>query len=104
LQRVVRICRSPKVQEESINVIRSSEIRNWEEKLTIADKVLLHLARAFVANPEVLVVHKPTLVFDHAMSIHVMQLLQKFVRDRGLHVEGDRRVRHMRTCIRTTSS
>lgn len=103
IERVVRICRNLKVQEETINVIRSSEICNWEEKLALTDKVLLHLARALIANPEVLVIHKPTLVFDHAMSVQVMHLLQKFVRDRGLHVEGDHRVRRMRTCIMTAS-
>merc|ERR1719327_366646 len=43
------------------------------------DKCLLHMARAMVMNPEILVLHKPLQQFDNAHARKVLQLLREFV-------------------------
>jgi len=51
---------------------------------------LIHLARAFIADPEVLVVHEPTFFLAQDLSRVVMEALAAFVKLRGL-VPDDQR-------------
>merc|ERR1719191_534815 len=43
------------------------------------DRCLLHLARALVMNPEILVVHKPVMNFDRFHAKRILTLLREFV-------------------------
>lgn len=52
--------------------------------LPFTEKCLLHIARAFVANPHVLVLHKPLEHFNTLMSQRIVDLLREFVDNRGL--------------------
>merc|ERR1712205_206783 len=77
----------------------------WGETLSHTQQQLLSLARALIANPEFLVAHKPTLGFDHACRMIVLQALKDFVRKRGL--EQDEQALHLRrprTCIFSLSA
>jgi len=45
---------------------------------------LIHLARAFICNPEVLVLHEPTFFLPKELCVVVMDALREFVTNRGL--------------------
>jgi len=76
----------------------------WGEVLSNATRHLLSLARAFVANPEVLCVHKPTMPFDEVNSRKVFQVLLDFVRNKGLEQDPkNMHLRRPRTCLITSS-
>merc|ERR1711920_307914 len=72
--------------------------------LSFTQQCLLCLARAFVMNPELLCLHKPTMVYDENRSIMIMTLLRRFVVEKGLEqCVSQRQFRRPRTCIMTTS-
>lgn len=65
---------------------------------------IYHLARAFVLNPTVLCIHKPTHAFDDQMTDVIMRVITTFVEDRGLCVrDSDLHGRFLRTCIFTST-
>ena len=49
--------------------------------------MLLNLARALVANPEILVIHKPTLGFDDDLADNTIQVLREYV-DKWVNLFG----------------
>lgn len=68
--------------------------------LSHTDMALLHLARAFVMNPEVLIIHKPLSHFDDLHSRLVIELLREFVDLRGIEKPiEDYATRRLRSCI-----
>merc|ERR1711869_3576 len=74
--------------------------------LSAADRKLLHLARALLADPDVLVVHKPGIYFDTDMQPVIWKALRAFVDDSGVdstrHTALGASLRP-RTCIFSTS-
>jgi len=77
----------------------------WMPKLTYTDQAAIHLARAFVMNPEVLVMHRPTIHFDILRAENVYTLLHEFVEYRGIELAASERERRRpRTCFMTSSS
>merc|ERR1712032_814 len=72
--------------------------------LSHTDRYLIHLARALVMNPEVLIIHKPLSNFDDLHGGRVLELLREFVDMRGVEkpVHG-RRLQRPRTCIFSVS-
>merc|ERR1712032_1454952 len=103
LDRVNKVCRRLRVSETTMEIIKSDLERNWDEYLSTTQKASLHLARALIASPEVLVIHKPTMFFDDPTADTVMDALQCFVHERGVDVEGDPILRRARTCVITAS-
>ena len=75
-------------------------------RITRTDKQLIHIARAFVMNPEVLLIYKPTNLLDPVHSQLVVQMLKEFTKNRGLFVPDDEPLimRRKRTVIFTASS
>jgi len=68
--------------------------------LSHTDMCILHLARAFVMNPDVLVLHKPLANFDDTRARLVLDLMHEFVHQRGLEKPPkERALRRPRTCI-----
>ena len=51
------------------------------------ESAIVHLARALVVNPEVLVVHRPAIHFDGKLGKLVMALLREHVDQRGLALD-----------------
>lgn len=79
-------------------------IAEWGELLSLTQKMLLNLSRAFIANPEVLVCHKPTLTFDTDLADNTLELLREFCDEKGLEMDPDMiEFRRPRTCIITTT-
>merc|ERR1712176_736712 len=95
-QRVVRICQriglSLPIIEVLVNSIevflsgRDMELqdRKWRQKISVSETNLIHLARAFIYNPEVLVLNRPTLALSEDSAGVVLELVREFVDKRGL--------------------
>lgn len=79
------------------------QIENWRDVLSLTQRVLLNLARALVSNPEVLIIHKPTLVFDDDLGEHTFDVLREFVDEKCLVMDPAMwSHRRPRTCVATT--
>lgn len=78
--------------------------REQEASLSMSDQTLLHIARALVMNPEVLVIHKPTAAFDENQADLIVQILREFVDNRGFEEPLEtKNSRSPRTCIFSVS-
>merc|ERR1712159_955825 len=99
------ICQRLGVSEVVLACIRDESINmNWKETLSLTERMLLHIARGLVANPEVLVIHKPTLVFDDIHAKRVFGALRSHVDEKGLEQDPSQWVnRRPRTCFCTFS-
>lgn len=111
-KRVVAILKRLKVQDQIIPLLdpehdskHHRELPNWNDMLSLSQRALLHLARALVNNPEVLVLHKPTLYLDEEMTANTFKVLRDFVNDKGLEQDpAGKANRRPRTCITTTKT
>lgn len=76
----------------------------WMARLSATEHALVHIARAFVVNPEVLVIHRPTLRFNEDQRTRIMELLAQFVDERGIEgdTSGPMMFRRPRTCFFTS--
>lgn len=78
---------------------------DWVRKFSSTDHARLNLARAFVHNPECLVMHMPVITFSDEEAKDMMALLQKHVRERGLALpDRDRKYRRPRTVFVSASA
>jgi ABC-type multidrug transport system fused ATPase/permease subunit len=109
-QRVIAICDEMKISEKITRYLNPenkdlfSTTAQWGEVLSQTQRSQLNLARAFVSNPEVLVLHKPTAVFDDKDAAHIFRCLRKFVDEKGLAMDpAGFHYRRPRTVIMTTS-
>jgi len=77
----------------------------WQEKLSATEKNKIHLARALIVNPEVLVLHRPITSYDPKTATNMMRIIKEHVDNRGFQVNphsvGRRRPR---TCFFTPSN
>mmetsp|Transcript_83221 Transcript_83221/g.178409 ORF Transcript_83221/g.178409 Transcript_83221/m.178409 type:complete len:576 (-) Transcript_83221:100-1827(-) len=74
----------------------------WCQRLSNAQLAKLHLARAFIMNPEVLVLQRPLMHFNEDESVEIMELMRQYVTNRGIFLpEGVRHLRRPRTCFFT---
>ena len=75
--KVLRILR--RLQLGSLEPWLHAEKREWEHKLAATDKAAIHLARALVMNPEVLVLNRPTIYFDDETQGEIFGLIKEHV-------------------------
>jgi len=104
LERIEDICRRLGLREDTMAFLRSNVHKvDWLSYFSQTQRQLCHLARALVANPEVLCIHKPTQVLDHGLTLQVMNCIIEFVRKRGL-LQDDSTMfnRRPRTCVFTS--
>jgi ABC-type multidrug transport system fused ATPase/permease subunit len=77
----------------------------WTTVLTDSAKARLTLARAFIMNPEVLVVNKPTMAFNAREKQDIIRALRSHVDERGLALPQDEwRLRRPRTVFFSMSA
>merc|ERR1719311_936389 len=83
-----------------IGMLDESEPRRWTEQFSAKEKQLLNLARAFVNNPEIVVMHTPMQCFGDTEAEPLMRVFKEFVEWRGvaLSEEGFAK-RHPRTVV-----
>jgi ABC-type multidrug transport system fused ATPase/permease subunit len=71
--------------------------------LSRSDRKLIHLARALIYNPEVIVIHTPGMYFDRDMKTTILEAMKDFVKERGLEMDPTTKsIRRPRTCIFST--
>eukprot|EP00930_Biecheleria_cincta_P096169 TRINITY_DN88042_c0_g1_i1.p1 TRINITY_DN88042_c0_g1~~TRINITY_DN88042_c0_g1_i1.p1 ORF type:complete len:853 (+),score=141.83 TRINITY_DN88042_c0_g1_i1:146-2704(+) len=73
--------------------------KSWRLKISSAQCALINFARALVANPNVLIVHRPTANLNKDNQLKVMMSLRQFVQNRGLEYDTPAETRRPRTCI-----
>jgi len=84
---------------------RSEIFRSWMSMLSYTDFARINLARAFIMNPECLVLHKPALAFDDSEAKDIIRLLRLHVDEKGLLLpEEGRTYRRRRTVFFTAAS
>jgi len=64
--------------------VESTDRKMWQSQLTVCERHSLNLARALIANPYLICIHKPTMAYGAKYSNMVMQILTTFVRNRGI--------------------
>jgi ABC-type multidrug transport system ATPase subunit len=71
--------------------------------LSRSDRKLVHLARALIYNPEIMIIHAPTAGFDRTHQHHIIDVLRTYVDEKGVLMEARTRTRRRpRTCIFST--
>eukprot|EP00747_Dinoflagellata_sp_TGD_P075084 gnl/TRDRNA2_/TRDRNA2_158591_c0_seq1.p1 gnl/TRDRNA2_/TRDRNA2_158591_c0~~gnl/TRDRNA2_/TRDRNA2_158591_c0_seq1.p1 ORF type:complete len:914 (+),score=138.86 gnl/TRDRNA2_/TRDRNA2_158591_c0_seq1:97-2838(+) len=74
----------------------------WHERLTYTEKTKIHLARALIMNPEVMVAQRPLLHYSPETSEHILNVLRVHVKNRGVCLPEEQcRNRRPRTCFFT---
>lgn len=63
------------------------EVRGWDRRISRSQAHLIHLARCFIFNPDVLVLHRPVDHVDPELEDQLMKLFRDFVDNRGLNIE-----------------
>lgn len=103
-ERVERICKHLGLPEHIIGLLDSDKVVGWKSVLSATECCLLHIARALVFNPELLILHTPTVMLNDAAATRVLNTLQKYVRNHGLEKDPTKKhLRRPRTCIFTAS-
>eukprot|EP00434_Breviolum_minutum_P008504 symbB.v1.2.007502.t1/scaffold444.1/size204903/2 len=105
MDRVLNICERLLLPPVVLNEIASRETleRDWSSKLSSTQCQALLLARAFITNPELLCLEKPTEQFPKDQAENICMLIREHVNGRGLEVEDSKMLlRRPRTCIFST--
>lgn len=78
---------------------------SWINAFSHTDYARLNLARVLVCNPEVLVMHKPTVDFDDRERLELIKLLREHVDEKGIELPAQSSAtRRLRTVFFTSSS
>jgi ABC-type transport system involved in cytochrome bd biosynthesis fused ATPase/permease subunit len=86
-------------------LMREATMDCWEQTLTRSHKMKLHLARALIANPEVMILERTMQGFNEEVANDVLDMLQKHVEERGLALPHEGRAsRRPRSVFFTTDS
>lgn len=102
-ERVVRIMR--RLDLDRLVAELDEPLSVWINHSTSTEITAIHLARALVANPEVLVLHRPLLNFDDTSRAKILEILHDYVESRGVELpEAELAKRRLRTCIMSTAS
>eukprot|EP00931_Biecheleriopsis_adriatica_P074854 TRINITY_DN48837_c0_g1_i1.p1 TRINITY_DN48837_c0_g1~~TRINITY_DN48837_c0_g1_i1.p1 ORF type:complete len:961 (+),score=149.45 TRINITY_DN48837_c0_g1_i1:71-2953(+) len=101
MERVLAICRKLHIPEHIMGMIQARSDSVGLGMLSLSEKTQLQLVRALVANPEVLVLHKPTCHFTDAHTALVLRAFKEHVQQRGLEMEEPWWVRRPRTVLFT---
>eukprot|EP00747_Dinoflagellata_sp_TGD_P011552 gnl/TRDRNA2_/TRDRNA2_120855_c3_seq1.p1 gnl/TRDRNA2_/TRDRNA2_120855_c3~~gnl/TRDRNA2_/TRDRNA2_120855_c3_seq1.p1 ORF type:complete len:260 (-),score=34.78 gnl/TRDRNA2_/TRDRNA2_120855_c3_seq1:67-846(-) len=103
-ERVADIVRALGMRQDILDLVYSDETYHWGDVLSQTQRSQLCLARALVANPEMLVLHKPTEGFDEISSHFILHLLDDFKRNKGVGFEEDKfEFRRPRTVVMSSS-
>jgi len=107
MERIIQICQRLKFSEDMMNLlVRSEEDEDfgWMTSLSHTDCSRLSLARVFVMNSEVVVLHKPTINFNQQEADDIVELFREHVNERGLELPAEmRKFRRPRTLFYTTA-
>mmetsp|Transcript_12335 Transcript_12335/g.28947 ORF Transcript_12335/g.28947 Transcript_12335/m.28947 type:complete len:923 (+) Transcript_12335:157-2925(+) len=68
---------------------------SWKACLAVSELAKVHLARALVANPDVLVLHRPFGAYPAEEAAKIFEVVHQHVRNRGVESTGSRGDKHM---------
>merc|ERR1712194_585440 len=91
--RMYKICTRLGVATSTLAMLSSSTKIDWLRALPLSQLKGLHLARALIANPEVLALERPVDGFDRHTSDTIMRTLRQHVDERGLVIDDETKVR-----------
>merc|ERR1719235_1783470 len=57
---------------------------SWLKRISFSEGAKMHLARALIMNPEVMVMQRPLIHFAKEEKVKIMALLQEHVSNRGI--------------------
>lgn len=90
--------------EEDFEADFSNPFR-WHSEMSYSELCKLHLARAFVMNPEVIVLERPLLNFHPEEAAPVIEMFKEHVENRGINLPADQKKhRRPRTVIFATET
>lgn len=69
--------------------VEAKDATAWARHLTYTEKVKIHIARALIMNPEVLVLERPLHHFDTARARILLDIIKLHVSNRGLALPED---------------
>lgn len=101
--RVRRVLERLHVPEKIVALaeLANADIPAWKEFSTRTLQ-LINLARAFIANPDVMLLQTPVQFFGHQDTHSLMMALQEYVERRGFeHCDDTIHSRHPKTCVMT---
>jgi len=79
----------------------------WERSMNQSRRAKLHVARALIANPEVLVLQRALQAFDESVASDLIDILRKHVQEKGLCLpeegRGSRRPRNVFFCTESVA-
>lgn len=85
LGRVLAICRMVGLNDEVVGMVEhSEEVKDWNLVLSKTSCHLLNIARALVANPDVLCMDDPLSKLDLNGHKKIINVLREFVKSRGI--------------------
>jgi ABC-type multidrug transport system fused ATPase/permease subunit len=97
-ERVKAICKKLLITDDVMT--HYNDVLPWAEVLSETQTQLISLARAIIANPDLLCLHKPTQILTSKYATAVMDILREFVDHRGVNEDPEqRRFRRPRTII-----
>eukprot|EP00747_Dinoflagellata_sp_TGD_P069108 gnl/TRDRNA2_/TRDRNA2_155993_c0_seq2.p1 gnl/TRDRNA2_/TRDRNA2_155993_c0~~gnl/TRDRNA2_/TRDRNA2_155993_c0_seq2.p1 ORF type:complete len:279 (-),score=28.13 gnl/TRDRNA2_/TRDRNA2_155993_c0_seq2:13-849(-) len=78
----------------------SRHANRWQEQLSYTEKAKVHLARALIMNPEVLVLQRPLHHYNHETATKIWRVLSTHISNRGFGLSRDTcELRRPRTCF-----
>lgn len=102
-ERVKYICQLLTLPQEILALLDVPDKLCWDQVLSHTQQAKLGLARALVANPDVLLLHKPSMPYDDRTSHMVLEVIKSHVKNRGVGYSSKASLRSPRTCIFTSS-
>jgi ABC-type multidrug transport system fused ATPase/permease subunit len=106
-ERIYQMCVDLGLPKHLLDFVKEAEkgqIHTWGEVLANSEKCLCGIARAIVANPELLCIHKPLMAQPDETAQKVMAMLRGFVDNKGILLDpNSRHLRRPRTCILTAA-
>lgn len=82
----------------------AAEESAWQDQLTGTDRCIIHLARALVTAPHVLILHRPLASLDEDVAKRVLAALRRFITMRSLFSDTSPAALLSRTVIFSTST
>jgi hypothetical protein len=76
----------------------------WQDLLSATDRRVIHLARAIITNPHVLVLHRPLTSLDEDVAEKVLDALRLFITNRSLFSDSKPSSLLSRTVIFSTTT
>jgi len=97
VNRILRICRRIGLSRGILDQLEEqkdaflagthdSSDTSWQAPISQSEKVLIHLARAFIYNPEVLVMNRPTTRLPDGSANIVIKMISEFVTQKGVEL------------------